>query len=81
MFLPRQKWKGSNIVENETKPSWPDFLAFTLNCHCLESEHEEVTAQNKAWSYPVKTEEESFGSLEKGIKHQLYCARRLHTSY
>lgn len=47
MFLPRQMWKRSNIVENETKSLGPDFLAFTLNSHCLESEHEEVTAQNK----------------------------------
>lgn len=62
MFLPRQKWKGRNIVENETTPLGPDFLAFRLNSHCLESEHEEVTAQNKAWSYPVKTEEASFES-------------------
>lgn len=53
MFLARQKWKGSNIVENETKPLGPDFLAFRLNSHCLESEHEQVTAQNKACSYPV----------------------------
>lgn len=30
MFLPRQKWKASNIVKNETESLGPDFLALRL---------------------------------------------------